>query len=90
MCTTRAFFRQRPQKTLIARIGGRIARLVKRGDVRGKTGDVLLLADVTGAPCERVLLVGLGARGSFNRKQYRKALAGASPSLGRDAARAMQ
>ena len=32
------------------RIGGRIARLVKRGDLRGKTGDAVLLADLTGAP----------------------------------------
>ena len=32
---------------LDARIGGRIARLVKRGDLRGKAGDVVLLADVS-------------------------------------------
>ena len=28
---------------LDARIGGRIAKLVKRGDLRGKTGDAVLL-----------------------------------------------
>ena len=67
------------------RIGGRIARLVKRGDLRGKAGDVVLLADLTGAPVERVVVVGLGGRNAFKRKQYRKALASA---LGAVAARA--
>lgn len=61
---------------LDGRLGGRIAKLVKRGDLRGKTGDALLLADA-GGPCERVVLVGLGARGSFKRKQFRKALTSA-------------
>lgn len=53
------------------RIGGRIARLVKRGDLRGKLGDLVLLADLTGAPAERVIVVGLGGRNGFKRKQYR-------------------
>jgi leucyl aminopeptidase len=68
-------------------LGGRIARLVKRGDLRGKAGDTLLLADVEGAACERLLLVGLGARGSFKRKQYRKALSTALTALGKTGAR---
>src|SRR5690606_19716277 len=59
------------------RIGGRIARLVKRGDVRGKAGETLLLTDIQGAASERLLIVGLGARASFKRKQYRKALSAA-------------
>ena len=65
------------------RIGGRIARLVKRGDLRGKTGDLVLLADLTGAPVERVVVVGLGGRNSFKRKQYRKALPSAPSSTAR-------
>ena len=69
------------------RIGGRIARLVKRGDFRGKAGDVLLLADVAGAACERVVLIGLGARNAFKRKQYRKALSTALATLARSGAR---
>ena len=69
------------------KLGGRITKLVKRGDVRGKTGDALLLADVSGAPCERILLVGLGTRASFNRKQYRKAIAGALTTIGKSGAR---
>jgi leucyl aminopeptidase len=69
------------------RIGGRIARLVKRGDLRGKNGDSVLLADLTGAPCERVIVLGLGARNAFKRKQYRKALASAVAILGKTGAR---
>jgi leucyl aminopeptidase len=69
------------------KLGGRIARLVKRGDVRGKFGDSLLLADVTGAACERILLIGLGARGSFGRKQFRKAVAGALAVVARTGAK---
>ena len=64
-------------QALDRRIGGRISRLVKRGDIRGKTGESLLLTDISGAASERILIVGLGARGSFKRKQYRKALASA-------------
>jgi leucyl aminopeptidase len=70
-----------------ARIGGRIARLVKRGDLRGKAGDAVLLADLTGGPCERVLALGLGARSGFKRKQYRKALALALAMLAKTGAR---
>jgi leucyl aminopeptidase len=62
--------------------GGRIARLVKRGDLRGKAGDVLLLTDMAG-PAERIVLVGLGARAAFKRKQYRRALNTALTTLGR-------
>jgi leucyl aminopeptidase len=47
------------------RIGGRIARLVKRGDLRGKAGDAVMLADLSGVPVERVLVIGLGGRNSF-------------------------
>ena len=68
------------------RLGGRIARLVKRGDIRGKSGEVLLLAD-GGGPAERVLVVGLGARTAFKRKQYRRALTGAVAALLRTGAR---
>ena len=69
------------------RIGGRIARLVKRGDLRGKAGDSVLLADLTGAPCDRVIVLGLGARKAFRRKQYRKALGSAVNMLTRTGAR---
>jgi leucyl aminopeptidase len=61
---------------LDAALGGRLARLVKAGDARGKAGELRII-DTHGSPFERVLLVGLGKKGSFGRKQYRKALLGA-------------
>lgn len=69
------------------RIGGRIARLVKRGDLRGKSGDVQVLGDISGAGCERIVVLGLGARSGFKRKQYRRALVTALAAIGRTGAR---
>jgi leucyl aminopeptidase len=74
-------------QALDRRSGGRIARLIKRGDLRGKAGESLLLTDISGAACERILVVGLGTRSAFKRKQYRKALASAVAALGRTGAR---
>jgi len=72
---------------LDGRIGGRIARVVKRGDLRGKAGDVVVLNDVEGAPAERIVVVGLGGRSGFKRKQYRRALTTALTAVGRTGAR---
>lgn len=74
-------------QALDRRIGGRITRLVKKGDIRGKAGDALLLTDISGAACERILVLGLGARETFKRKQYRKAIASAMTALGKTGAR---
>jgi leucyl aminopeptidase len=65
---------------------GRLTRLLKRGDLRGKSGELRLL-DIDGSPCERVLVVGLGKPGSFGRKQYRKALVVAAAAVARTGAR---
>ena len=65
---------------------GKLTHLLKRGDVHGKAGD-LRLVDTDGASCERVLIVGLGKKGSFGRKQYRKALAAAVGAIARTGAR---
>jgi leucyl aminopeptidase len=62
---------------LDTKLGGALARLVKNGDARGKLGETLLITELRGAPCQRIVLVGLGARDVFARKQYRKALAAA-------------
>jgi leucyl aminopeptidase len=63
-------------------IGGLIGRLREDGDFSGKLGDVLLLPAPAGAAAARVLLIGLGARASFGRKQYRRALQAAVQALG--------
>ena len=71
---------------LDAALKGRLSRVIKRGDVHGKPGELRLL-DTDGAACDRVLLVGLGKPGSFGRKQYRKALVSALGALAKTGAR---
>lgn len=69
------------------RISGRIARLAKRGDLRGKLGETHLLADLSGPPCERIAIVGLGPKRDFARKQYRRALAAVLAVIAQSGAR---
>jgi leucyl aminopeptidase len=69
-----------------AQLGGMIGRLHSGGDFAAKLGDTLLLARPPGAAAQRVLLVGLGARASFGRKQYRKALQAGAHALTRTGA----
>jgi leucyl aminopeptidase len=67
-------------------LGGRLSRLIRRGDVRGKPGESALL-DAEGIGCERVLVVGLGRKDRFRAKQYRKAVQGAIAQLAKTHAR---
>jgi leucyl aminopeptidase len=67
-------------------LGGRLGRLLKGGDLRGKAGEVAML-DVEKGPCRRVLVVGLGKRTGFDRKRYRKALLAAATALAKSGAR---
>lgn len=60
-------------KEIDRRAGGRISALVKRGDFAARLGETQLLCDLPGLKTSRVLLVGLGARAGFERKQYRRA-----------------
>jgi leucyl aminopeptidase len=69
-----------------AQMGGVIGRLHSSGDFAAKLGDTLLLTSPAGAAAQRVLLVGLGARASFGRKQYRKALQAGAQALARTGA----
>ncbi len=71
---------------LDAAMGGRLSRLVKRRDLRGKSGESLLL-DVDGGPCERLLVVGLGKKDSFDRKQYKKSMIVSATALVKTGAR---
>jgi leucyl aminopeptidase len=73
-------------RRLDAQLNGLIRKLQGEGDFSGKLGDVLLLPAPAGAAAARVLLVGLGARASFGRKQYRKGLQAAVQSLGKSGA----
>jgi leucyl aminopeptidase len=61
--------------------GGRIATLVKRGDIAGRLGDTLLLGDLPGLRATRVLLVGQGSRAGLSRKLWRRAVHAAITAL---------
>jgi leucyl aminopeptidase len=67
-------------------LDGLIGNLHGEGDFSGKLGDVLFLPNPAGAAAARVLLIGLGTRSGFGRKQYRKALQSTVQSLGKTGA----
>ncbi|MBK7414390.1 MAG: leucyl aminopeptidase [Dechloromonas sp.] len=53
---------------------GYISGIVRRGDMEGKSGSTLLLQNVPGTLCERVLLVGLGKEKNFREKEFTTAI----------------
>src|ERR1700737_4301294 len=67
-------------------LGRLIAKLHGNGDFSGKLGDVMLLPTPAGTAAARVLLIGLGTRTAFGRKQYRKALQSAVQALAKTGA----
>ncbi len=68
-------------QALDAASGGRIAALIERGDVSGKTGKTALLHDLPGVAATRVLVVGLGEPAKFGVPQYIKAAGDAARAL---------
>src|SRR5262245_59103277 len=64
-------------KTLDLRCRERLSRLTKRGDFSGKSGETWLVTDLEGIHAERVLLVGLGAKGDLTRRAWRRAVVAA-------------
>jgi leucyl aminopeptidase len=70
-------------KSVDAACGGRLQRLLARGDFTGRAGDTLLVTEVTELPARRVLLVGLGARAQLSRRTWRRAWGSAVAALGR-------
>ena len=67
-------------------LDGLLGKLHGNGDFAGKLGDVMLLPTPTGTAAARVLLIGLGTRAAFGRKQYRKALQSAAQALAKTGA----
>jgi leucyl aminopeptidase len=61
--------------------GGKLAALVARGDVSGKTGKTALLHDLPGVTAPRVLVIGLGEQAKFGTPQYIKAVGDAARAL---------
>jgi len=60
--------------TLDWRLGGRLSALLKSGFVRGDLGEMLLVPGKPHVPFEKVLVVGLGARGEFDDGAFRQAV----------------
>jgi len=63
--------------------GGRLQRLLAAGDFAGRSGETLLITDLTGLAATRVLLTGMGARAQLTRRTWRRAWASAVAALGR-------
>ena len=53
---------------------GYISDIVRRGDMEGKAGTTLLLHNVPGTLCDRILLVGLGKEKDFREKEFAQAI----------------
>ncbi|HSO84496.1 leucyl aminopeptidase, partial [Thiocapsa sp.] len=70
-----------PSAALDLATGGRLAELLKKGDMDGRLGGTLMLYDLPGLASERVLVVGCGKHKEFGRDNYRKALIGAVAAL---------
>jgi leucyl aminopeptidase len=66
-----------------AAAGGALSSVVRRGDIRGRSGQSLLLQKLPGMQAERLLLVGAGKAPEFNLTALRKAIAQAVKELGR-------
>ncbi|WP_300334333.1 leucyl aminopeptidase [Accumulibacter sp.] len=58
-----------------------ISDIVRRGDMEGKAGSTLLLHNVPGTLCDRVLLVGLGKEKEFGDKEFGDAIRSAVKTL---------
>src|ERR1700683_2769544 len=65
---------------------GLITRLLGSGDFAAKLGDTLMLPLPSGSAASRLLLVGLGTRAAFGRKQYRKAILSSAQALAKTGA----
>ena len=66
-----------PTRALDKAGNGLITAVLKNGDIAGKSGEQLLLTNTGDLPCQRILLIGCGARADFDRKAFRKAVRGA-------------
>jgi leucyl aminopeptidase len=62
---------------------GRLKKLLARGDFSGRISETLLLTEMPGIEASRVLLTGLGAKKSFGRRSWRRAVAASVTALSR-------
>jgi leucyl aminopeptidase len=69
--------------------GGRLAKLIQRGDFSAKVGETLLVADLPGIDTPRVILVGLGGGSELTRKSWRRATSAAIAAAARTKAKSL-
>jgi len=55
--------------------GGQLTTLLRRGDMDGTAGQSLMLYDVPGTLCDRVLLIGCGRERGYGDTEYRRVIA---------------
>ncbi len=67
--------------------GGYLSKLLKQGDMDGKSGQTLMLFDVDGITARRILLVGCGKQAELDSRQYKKIIDTIWNSLGDSAAK---
>jgi leucyl aminopeptidase len=66
-----------------AACGGRLRKLLARGDFAGRAGETLLVADLPGITASHVLLTGMGPAKQLQRRSWRKAWSAAAHALAR-------
>ena len=59
-----------PAATLNQISNGQIARVLKRGDLKNKPGDTVLLHDIANCNIQRILLVNVGPKGSLSTIKF--------------------
>lgn len=60
---------------------GYIADILRRGDMEGKLGSIVILHNVPHTPCDRVMLVGLGKEREFRDNEFHTAVKAATKAL---------
>src|ERR1700744_598136 len=73
-------------RQLDKQLNGYIGKVCADGDFAAKVSDTLMLPLPPDSAAQRVLLVGLGSRGGFGRKQYRKAVLASAQALSKTGA----
>jgi len=66
-----------------AACGGRLRKLLARGDFAGRAGETLLVSDLPGIGAAHVLLTGMGPAKQLQRRTWRKAWSAAAHALAR-------
>ncbi len=68
-------------KTVDIASKGFLTSILKKGDMDGESGQALMLYDLPGTLCERVLLIGCGTQKEYNRAKHKEAVSKATSEL---------